>query len=230
MRKLFQPLLLLAVMAGGSIVARAQDEPPPMPQGQPQRGQGMRFQMPSFADLDKNKDKKIGRDEYQGPPQFFDRLDENKDGFIDEEEYSRMRQRMERGGPGGGPNLGERFSRFMDGDKNGKVTREEFARINQMFDALDQDKNGELTQEEMNRFFQAMGEVQTQATGGVEVNNLFTKFDKDKDGKLTVAEMGEERTFKALDLDKDGSVTKQEAEEALKKLEAARRAKQNPQQ
>jgi Ca2+-binding EF-hand superfamily protein len=82
----------------------------------------------------------------------------------------------------------------------------------------------------MNRFFQAMNEVQTQATGGVEVNNLFAKYDKDKDGKLTAAEMGDERTFKALDLNKDGSVTKQEAEDALKKLEAARKAKQNPQQ
>jgi hypothetical protein len=127
MRKLFQPLILMAVMTGGSLVARAQEGPPPMPQGPPQGGQGMRFQIPNFADLDKNKDKKISREEYQGPSQFFDRLDENKDGFIDEEEYARMRQRMERGGPGGGPNLGERFSRFMDGDKNGKVTREEFA-------------------------------------------------------------------------------------------------------
>ena len=216
-------------MAFGAAVARAQDEQPPMPQGPPQRGQGMRMQMPSFADLDKNKDKKISRDEFQGPAQFFDRLDENKDGAIDEEEFNRMRQRMDRGG--GGPNLGERFSRFMDADKNGSVSREEFARVTQLFDALDQDKNGELTQEEMARFFQAMSEVQTQATGGVEVNNLFTRFDKDKDGKLIQAEIGDERTFKALDLNKDGSVTKEEAEEALKKLEAARKAKQqNPPQ
>lgn len=217
-KKLFQSLILLTLMTGVSVVTRAQEGPPP---GPPQGGEGRRFQMPSFADLDKNKDKKISKDEFQGPAQFFDRLDENKDGFIDEEEFNRMRR-----GGGGGPNMGERFSRFMDEDKDGKVTREEFAKITQLFDLLDQDKNGQLTQEEMGRFFQAMNEAQAQATGGVEVNNLFTRFDKDKDGRLTQAEMGDERTFKALDLNKDGSVTKQEAEEALKKLEAARRARQ----
>ncbi|HSE96721.1 MAG TPA: EF-hand domain-containing protein [Blastocatellia bacterium] len=223
MKKLFQSLIVLTFMAGGATIAHAQEGPPPG-QGLPQGGEGRRFQMqmPTFADLDKNKDKKITKDEFQGPPQFFDRLDENKDGVIDEEEFNRMR----RGGPGGGPNMGERLSRFMDEDKDGKVTREEFAKLTQLFDALDQDKNGQLTQEEMGRFFQAMNEAQAQATGGVEVNNLFTKFDKDKDGKLTQAEMGDERTFKALDLNKDGSVTKQEAEDALKKLEAARRARQ----
>ncbi|HWP43221.1 MAG TPA: EF-hand domain-containing protein, partial [Blastocatellia bacterium] len=162
------------------------------------------------------------------PPQFFDRLDENGDGSIDEQEFDRMRQRM---GRGGGPNIGERFSRFMDADGNGKVSREEFARITEMFDALDQNKDGELTQEEMNRFYQAMAEVQTRATGGVDVNGLFAQVDKDKDGKITPAEIPDERMFKALDLNKDGSVTRQEAEEALKKLEAARKAKQNsPQQ
>jgi Ca2+-binding EF-hand superfamily protein len=217
-------------MAGGSFVARAQEGPPPQegPPSMRQGRQGMR-QMPSFADLDKNKDKKIARDEFQGPPQFFDRLDENKDGFIDEEEFGRMRRGFSMGG-GGGPNLGERFANFMDVDKNGTISREEFARVNQLFDALDQDKSGELSQQEMNRFFQAMAEVQAQATGGVEVNNLFARLDKDKDGKITSTELTEERMFKALDLNKDGAVTKQEAEEALKKLEAARKAKQNPQQ
>jgi Ca2+-binding EF-hand superfamily protein len=187
------------------------------------------MQMPSFAELDKNKDKKLSRDELgQMPPQFFDRMDENKDGFIDEEEFNRSRQRM--GGPGGGGrNPGERFSRMMDVDKDNKVTREEFARILQVFDALDKDRSGDLNQEEMGRIFQAMEEVQNQATGGVEVANLFEKFDKDKDGKITPEEMTSEKSFKALDLNKDNIVTREEADQALRKLqEASKQKQQNP--
>ena len=69
----------------------------------------MQFQMPSFAELDKNKDKKLSRDEM--PPQIsaqaFDRVDTNHDGFIDEEEWNAMRSRFG-GGMGGGPRTGER--------------------------------------------------------------------------------------------------------------------------
>lgn len=227
MKKLFEMLILCAVLAGSAVVALAQDPAPQEPtRGDSGGGTMMRtFQMPTFADLDKNKDKKISRDELpsQWPPQAFDRLDENKDGFIDEAEFSRSRQRM----GGGGPQLGERFNRFLDANKDGKVSREEFTKISQMFDALDADKNGELTNEEMGRFFQAMSDVQTQATGGVDVNNLFQNMDKNKDGKITSDEMTDERMFKALDLNKDGSVPRDEAEQALKQINERRRAKQS---
>jgi Ca2+-binding EF-hand superfamily protein len=210
MKKFFQSMIALFALAGGAVVATAQDFPPP--QGPPQEGMRRQMQMPSFADLDKNKDKKISKDEFQGPPQFFDRLDENKDGFIDEEEFGRMR-RM------GGGNPSERFTRLMDVNKDSKITREEFARFLQVFDALDKDRNGELTQEEMGRIYQAMGEVENQATGGVEVNALFEKYDKDKDGKITAEEMANEKTFKALDLNKDNLLTKEEVGQALRQLQ-----------
>ncbi len=212
MKKVFQSTLALFVLFGGAMVAAAQDFPPP--QGPPQDGMRRQMQMPSFADLDKNKDKKISKDEFQGPAQFFDRLDENKDGFIDEEEFNRTRQRM-----GGGGNPGERYTRMMDVNKDGKVTREEFARILQVFDALDKDRNGELTAEEMGRFNQGMNEVENQSTGGVEVNALFEKYDKDKDGKITAEEWGNEKTFKAMDLNKDNIILKPELADALKQLQ-----------
>src|SRR4051812_3405839 len=119
MKRFFGLFFSLAVLAGGAATASAQDAPPPTGGGggYQQGGGGMRFQMPSFADLDKNKDKKLSRDEMpsQFPPQAFDRIDENKDGFIDEEEWGRMRSRFS-GGEGGtrGPNIGERFMKFMD--------------------------------------------------------------------------------------------------------------------
>jgi Ca2+-binding EF-hand superfamily protein len=226
MKRVFGFLLFGLAMATGSLVANAQDLPPGLPQGPPPGGPGaggnFRMQMPNFADLDKNKDKKLSKDEVP-MPQMMDRLDENKDGFIDEEEWNRMRARMG-GGGGGGPRLSEILGKFMDANQDTKVSREEFARINQVFDALDKDHNGELTSEELNRFFEAVRETQNQATGGVDVQVLFDKNDKNKDGTITADEMSG-REFKALDLNSDGSVTKKEAEEGLKRLEQASRQK-----
>jgi Ca2+-binding EF-hand superfamily protein len=186
----------------------------------------MQFQMPSFAELDKNKDKKLSREEM--PPQFsaqaFDRVDTNHDGFIDEEEWSAMRSRFG-GGMGGGPRAGENLAKLLDANGDGKVSRDEFAKILSLFDTLDKDHNGELSQEELNGFFRAVNEAQAQATGGVEVNNLFEKFDKNKDAKITAEEMGNEKTFKALDLNKDGFITREEADTALKQLKKASEAK-----
>src|ERR1051325_11481067 len=110
MKRVFGFLFALAVVTGSASFA-AQDQPPPPPPGGfggggPQR---MQFQMPTFAELDKNKDKKISKDEFpsQFPPQMFDRLDANHDGFIDEAEWNAM-QAPFGGGPGGrGPRPGE---------------------------------------------------------------------------------------------------------------------------
>lgn len=209
-------LAFSAVVASGQEVIVRQEGGP---------GERMRFQMPSFADLDKNKDKKISRDEFQGPPQFFERLDENRDGFIDEDEFGRMRQRAGGGGPG---RFSEQLSKFLDANGDGKVSREEFGKVTQLFETLDKDNNAELNQEELGRFFQAVNEAQSQATGGVEVNSLFEKTDKNKDNRITADEMGNEKTFKALDLDQDGTVTKEEAGKALKQLAERSRQQKNP--
>jgi Ca2+-binding EF-hand superfamily protein len=233
MKKFFGLVFSLIVMGCGAAAANAQDQPPagPPPGGfPPGGGMRMQMQMPSFADLDKNKDKKLSRDEFpsQMPQQFFDRLDENKDGFVDEEEWNRSMARF-RGGMGGGPRLGETLGKFLDANHDTKVSREEFAHLTQLFDSLDQDKNGELTQEELNGFFRAVNEAQNQATGGVNVSGLFANKDKNKDGKLTADEL-DERTFRNLDLDKDGFVTKEEAEQALKKISERSKAQGQPNQ
>lgn len=183
-------------------------------------------QLPSFAELDKNKDGKISRDEFpsQFPAQMFDRLDTNHDGFIDETEWNAMRARFG-GGGGGGPRTGESLLKLLDANGDGKVSRDEFAKILTLFDVLDKDHNGDLSPDELNGFFRAVNESQTQATGGVEVNNLFEKYDKNKDGKITAEELGNERIFKSLDLNKDGVIDRAEAETALKQLKKAAEAK-----
>jgi Ca2+-binding EF-hand superfamily protein len=218
--KTFLGLLVFVAVSG---TALAQDAPPTPPQGG--GGQMRQFQMPSFAELDKNKDGKISRDEFpsQFPAQMFDRIDTNHDGFIDETEWNAMRARF--GGGGGGPRTGESLLKLLDANGDGKVSRDEFAKILTLFDVLDKDHNGELSQDELNGFFRAVNESQTQATGGVEVNNLFEKYDKNKDGKITAEELGNERIFKSLDLNKDGVIDRAEAETALKQLKKAAEAK-----
>jgi Ca2+-binding EF-hand superfamily protein len=202
MRKI-SVLILLYILAGA---VWGQDMPPGPPR------------IASFADLDKNKDKKISRDEFPGPPQFFDRLDENKDGFIDEEEWNRARGRM-----GGGPRVAERLMLFLDSDGDSKVSREEFSQLTALFDLLDKDRDGSLSQAELGQFFQAIEEAQNRATGGVNLNDLFEKSDKNRDGKLTPDEIANDRLFKSLDLDGDGVVTRAEAARALREL--ARRSR-----
>lgn len=197
-------VIALSIMAAAVL---AQDMPP-----QP----GPR--MPSFSDMDKNKDGKISRDEFLGPPQFFDRLDENKDGFIDEGEWNRMRGRM-----GGGPRIGERLLLLLDSDGDSKISREEFSQLTALFDILDKDQDGSLSQAELGQFFQAVEEAQNRATGGVNLNDLFEKNDKNRDGKLTPDEISNEKLFKSLDLDGDGMITRAEAARALREL--ARRSR-----
>jgi Ca2+-binding EF-hand superfamily protein len=234
MNRFFGLMFSFAVVAGGATAASAQDHPPPPPEfGGGQRM--MQFQMPTFADLDKNKDKKISKDEMpaQFPPQMFDRVDADRDGSISEEEWKAMTAQFTGGGRGGGgermmiagPRSGESLTRLLDGNTDSKVTREEFAKIVTLFDVLDKDHNSELTTDEMNGFFRAVNELHAEATGGVEVNNLFEKYDKSKDGKITAEEFGNERLFKSMDLNKDGEVTRVEADTALKQLKKASDAK-----
>lgn len=228
--KRLSALLAFIIAAAGS--AYPQDPPPHGEFGPPGGGGQMRmqFQMPTFAELDKNKDKKLSRDEMpaQFPAQVFDRVDNNHDGFVDEEEWNTMRTRFAGGGGGvmvGGPRVGEGLTKLLDSNADGKISRDEFARIVSLFDTLDKDHSGDLSTDELNGFSRAVNDAHTQATGGVEVNNLFEKYDKDKDGKISAEEMGNEKTFKALDLSKDGFITREEADTALKQLQKAREAK-----
>jgi|SRR5215813_3191054 len=230
MNKLFGLVFSIALIAGGATIASAQDVPVPPPGfGGGQRV--MQYQMPTFADLDKNKDKKISRDEFpsQFPPQAFDRIDTNHDGFIDEEEWKAMQSQFG-GGRGdrmmvAGPRLGETLIKLLDANSDGQVSREEFAKIVTLFDALDKDHNSQLSLEELNGFARAVNEVQAQSTGGVEVQTLFEKYDKNKDNKITPDELGNERIFKSLDLNKDGEITRAEADAALRQIKKASDAK-----
>src|SRR5262245_16460505 len=100
MKRVFGVLFSLAVLIGSAAAALAQDVPVPPPPGGFGGGRQMMVQMPTFADLDKNKDKKLTKDEFpsQMPPQFFDRMDSNRDGSVDEEEWKATMGQFTAGG------------------------------------------------------------------------------------------------------------------------------------
>ena len=77
---------------------------------------------------------------------MFDRIDANRDGSIDETEWSAASQRLPRGGP---PAFGERFLSFFDSNADGKVSRDEFARLTGLFSSLDADHNSLLNRAEL---------------------------------------------------------------------------------
>src|SRR5499433_2640927 len=129
--------ILLALLALGTLTVYGQEGPPggPPPQDSPRggfggggRGQGMR--PPSFEELDKDKDGKISKSEWPGPAQAFDAMDTNHDGFVDRDEFNAYRAKMM------ATRMGEGFVRYLDANQDGKVTREEFGKLVQLFDAL----------------------------------------------------------------------------------------------
>jgi len=113
-------------------------------------------------------------------------------------------------GPGaGGPDRahvrGERFVRFLDVDKDGKVSLKEIdEEIGRLFGAADLKGDGKLTPEE----FQRRGQMFMQ----LRVMTLFDLLDANGDGVLTKQEMEApaSRWFKRYDKNGDGFITADE--------------------
>ncbi|RMG49952.1 MAG: hypothetical protein D6723_13080 [Acidobacteria bacterium] len=184
---------LLLGLAGMVVVSVADD----------QRGPGQhRFNIERF---DRDGDGKLSRREFPGPPRLFDRLDVDGDGFISKAEVERFRHRAARS------SFGERLLRVLDADHDGKLTREEFARIVEYFGQLDRDGDGMLTSQEL----RALAFIR-QPPGRINVAALIERYDADGDGKLSRSELeaapqfNNPRFFTMLDENGDGFVTSDE--------------------
>ena len=134
MKRFFGLVLFIGLV---SSCAFAQEPPPMPPGGFGGGGQRMQIQLPTFADIDKNKDKKISKEEWassQLPPQMFDRLDSNHDGFIDEEEFNAMRRGFGGGGNvmmmGGGGDVRHKYNLTISVNANDILNHVNFANYN----------------------------------------------------------------------------------------------------
>jgi hypothetical protein len=113
---------------------------------------------------DQNKDGKVTREEYQGPPAWFESFDKNKDGVIDEKEFPTAGTPLPPLPPPSADSIMERF----DTNKDGEITREEFESGRgpaPFFERLDQNKDGIVTMEELRQGMQAMPKTRPSQAG-----------------------------------------------------------------
>jgi Ca2+-binding EF-hand superfamily protein len=127
---------VLALAAGVSIAAMAQDGPGRADRERPRGGQ-------LFEQADANKDGKVSKDEYNAAiASRFTALDSNRDGAVTEQELyqaglERYKQRV-----------AMRF-KMMDRNSDGKVSADETPRRVPPFAVLDSNNDGSITKDDV---------------------------------------------------------------------------------
>src|SRR5581483_939403 len=113
-----------------------------------------------------------------------------------------------------------------------KLSREEFAKVVDLFDRLDKNKDGFLADDELRGLANTAHEVQIEATSGVDIDKLFQNLDKNADGKIAPDELPDstqgayiKKHFAELDKNKDGFLTRDEIVGFVQALAAAKAAK-----
>ncbi len=181
----------------------------------------------------------IGIFENPGNMAPFAELDANKDGKVTLDEFKAYYKKTGfgsfqlRGAPGQGKSgvLTDTLFKYLDKNKDGKLSKEELSDAPDVLHRLDIDEDEMISQEELvpdnNPYAQAFfggpdqngaasPAFQLLAPGEAPVRlakALLDHFDKNKDGKLSRAESGfDEATFARLDTNKDGQLTANELE------------------
>jgi Ca2+-binding EF-hand superfamily protein len=232
-RTLMKSKLLTGLVAGAIASlfsgAAAFAQTAPKPASTPERAE--RAQK-SLAEIDKNKDGMIDRQEAAGHKWLekdFDAIDTNKDGKLSREELKAHHDAMR----GKRADKFEEFFKAADTNGDGVITKAE-AEASKMpglakhFDNLDTNKDGKLTREEMQAAHsRGHGDAGKPREGGERgdhaagIEERFKMADKDGDGALTKAEVQAAnmpylaRDFDRIDANKDGKITKEELRAAL---------------
>ena len=141
--------LVVALGVAGGAAAQSSKEPVPTPPGSDRTDQV------SFEHADKNKDGKINREEGNDIAGFdFSRADTNDDKVLTKSEFqAAMARSTPRGDGAPGPHSGDRTAQgsfdSVDSNKDGKVDRDEAARIPGFnFSSADVDDNASLSRQE----------------------------------------------------------------------------------
>lgn len=189
----------------------------------------------------------LTKDEFEGRTrERFARLDKNSDGVIDAAEIEAalterqnkgggwMRQRMGRGGSDqmGNRQPGQMMLDRFDGNKDGKVTKDEFlAKVKERFAQMDLNNDGKITDEDLPPMMrgrnvlaggdggmgQGMGRGRGMG-GGMGPMSWLRGADANKDGMITLeeAQAAATKQFDQFDRTKDGAVDKADFD-AMKK-------------
>jgi Ca2+-binding EF-hand superfamily protein len=146
-----------------------------------------------FYRLDHNGDGGVSRGEWHFNGEAFYRTDHNRDGSLSRAEF------VGSNNPDEDDDREDTFDN-LDGDRDGRLARQEWHGGRARFDALDHDRDGTLTRAEV------VGSPDETAP------DLFTSVDANRDGGITRDEWHWSRaSFDARDPNSDGRITREEA-------------------
>lgn len=191
------------------------DEAPAKDRGPRTAGGSPPWQSELFKLIDPNSDGKITKEEIIA---VHDKLDSDGDGAITRDELLEHigNAGQARGGRNGRPSALTLFSQF-DSNKDGKLSKDEVpAPVWRHLQAADGDKDGVVTRKEFANSQRTQGAAGRGRPAGVPLEalatKLFTQFDANKDGKLAKAELPAPiwQRVVAADTNEDGIVTEAE--------------------
>ena len=147
-----------------------------------------------FRDLDRNRDGRITRSEWQYGLQAFTRADRNRDNVLSRSEFLGYDSEQDAAGAG-------RFDQ-LDANNNGRIERREWEGTREAFDWLDRNNDGWLSRSE------------TVGNDAVSSQGTFAAYDVDRSGTIEFDEWsGTRRSFDLRDRNGDGRLTQAEAGE-----------------
>ena len=141
-----------------------------------------------FTGLDHNRDNRIARDEWHFDPETFRRAYHNHDGSLSRAEFL--------GTDGTADDDRADHVRYLDANRDGRVTRDEWHGSPAQFDALDDNRDGLLSSREV---------------AGEPPPDLFTSVDVDHNGSISLAEWHWSRaSFDSRDTNHDSRLSRAE--------------------
>jgi Ca2+-binding EF-hand superfamily protein len=159
-----------------------------------------------FAEIDKNGDGEISKEEFSGPEPLFARIDADGNGVITKEEAARFQSAQ-------GAGAGMMAQRILGMDRNGdgKVSRDEFTGVPGNFDRLDINKDGFITRNELTGAVGAGPGTRAGTPNRALLRERLQAMDKDGDGKVSREEYtGEPALFDRHDTNKDGFISRED--------------------